>query len=71
MVSNIYSLTSRTETADQRAALRYLSAALRAGFDAEAADRDPDFDAIHDLPEFRQLVDAAKKLRGGAKDKTP
>jgi tetratricopeptide (TPR) repeat protein len=68
-VANIYALTSLLAPEDRETALINLSKALRNGYGADIVDTDSDFDAIRALPEFKQIVEAAKQLRAAAKDK--
>jgi tetratricopeptide (TPR) repeat protein len=61
-VACIYALTSKQNANDRLQALPLLSAALRAGFGLEFVDHDTDLDPLRRLPEFQQLVAAARAL---------
>jgi serine/threonine protein kinase/predicted Zn-dependent protease len=59
-VAGIYALTSRHAEGDRREALRLLSSALRKKPAwLQVVPHDPDLDAIRNLPEFRNLLEAA------------
>ncbi len=62
-LAGVYSLTSRAQPDDRREALRLLSAALSQGFGLDLLAHDRDLDPIRQLPEFQQLVNAARALR--------
>jgi serine/threonine protein kinase/Tfp pilus assembly protein PilF len=81
-VAGIYATTSRKVPDDRLEAFRLLSTALRGGFGFEEMPDDHELDAIRDLPEFRELLAAAKALvkmprpresipRGTGDDSTP
>ncbi len=61
-VAGIYATTSRKVPDDRLEAFRLLSTALRGGFGFEAMPDDHELDAIRDLPEFRELLAAARAL---------
>jgi hypothetical protein len=59
----IYSLTSPGRDDDRREGLRLLAAALRAGFTAlDLAEKDSDLAALRQDPEFRLLLQSARRL---------
>ncbi len=56
-------LIGRPQEPDDRVpALHFLSRALRSGFGFEHLDTDRDLDALRDRPEFKQLVESARRL---------
>ncbi len=61
-VAGIYATTSRKVPDDRIEALRLLSTALRGGFGFEYLPDDHELDAVRDLPEFRELLAAARAL---------
>jgi serine/threonine protein kinase/Tfp pilus assembly protein PilF len=61
-VACVYALTSRNEPEDRDQALHWLRRALRDGYGLELIDGDRDLDPLRDVPEFRQVVDGARKL---------
>ena len=61
-VAGIYATTSRKVPDDRLEAFRLLSTALRGGFGFEELPDDHELDAIRDLPEFRELLAAARAL---------
>jgi tetratricopeptide (TPR) repeat protein len=65
--ANIYALNSRQNATDSRQAVAYLAAALRGGFGLDIVDKDADFDAIRQEPEFQRVVKAAKDLDNAAR----
>jgi tetratricopeptide (TPR) repeat protein len=60
-LAGVYALTSRTHSEDARTAYRLLADALRLGYGIDLIDGDRDLDPVRGLPEFRQVVDAARK----------
>src|SRR5262249_61986501 len=64
--ANIFALTSKQEPLDKREAFPLLSRALLGGFGFDVIDNDSDMDPIRSDPEFRRILDAARKLRGSA-----
>ncbi len=58
--AGIYALTSRQNPSDRAEAFRLLKIAFQQGFGLDLIDQDPELVPIRSLPEFRQLVDAAK-----------
>ncbi len=61
-VAGIYATTSRQNPDDRLEAFRLLSTALRGGFGFDYLPDDHELDAIRDLPEFRELLAAARAL---------
>ena len=61
-VAGIYATTSRQDPDDRLEAFRLLSTALRGGFGFDYLPDDHELDAIRDLPEFRELLAAARAL---------
>jgi serine/threonine protein kinase/Flp pilus assembly protein TadD len=59
-VGGIYALTSREHPADRAKAFQLLKTAFEQGFGLELVDQDPELAAIRSLPEFREIVEAAK-----------
>jgi eukaryotic-like serine/threonine-protein kinase len=62
-VAGVYALTSKTNTEDRAEALRLLAAALKRDYGFEFVDSDPELDPVRSLPEFKELVAAARALR--------
>jgi tetratricopeptide (TPR) repeat protein len=62
-VAGVYALTSREHPEDRPEALRLLAAALRKDYGFEFLDTDPELAPVRDLPEFKELVAAARALR--------
>ena len=62
-VAGIYALTSREHPADRAEAFRLLRIAFEQGFGLELVDQDPELVPIRSLPEFREIVQAAKARR--------
>jgi tetratricopeptide (TPR) repeat protein len=60
-LAGVYALTARTHPADARTAVRLLADALRQNYGLDLVDTDRDLDPVRGLPEFRQVVDAARK----------
>ena len=60
-VAGIFATTSRTHPDDKFEAYRLLGAALRAGFGFELLEIDHELDAIRDEPEFKALVESARR----------
>jgi serine/threonine protein kinase/tetratricopeptide (TPR) repeat protein len=55
--------TAKDAPADRAAAIKYLKEAMTTGFqDFDAIERDRDWAAIRDFPEFKKAVEAAKEL---------
>lgn len=68
-VACIYALTSRTVADDRKLALQWLETALRDGAGWEYLAKDADLDPIRTAPEFRDVVERARreaKSRGAA-----
>jgi serine/threonine protein kinase/Flp pilus assembly protein TadD len=63
-VAGVYALTSKTNAEDRKEALRLLALALQRDYGFEHLDRDPELEPIRHLPEFREVVAAARALRG-------
>lgn len=61
-VAGIHALFSTKHNLDRLEALRLLGAALKQGVGLNLVDIDPDLNPIRELPEFKQLVDAARAL---------
>jgi tetratricopeptide (TPR) repeat protein len=62
-VACAYALTAAKNPEDLPRAIGYFRKALRDGYrDFPLIERDPDLKAVRDLPEFRDALDAAKKL---------
>jgi hypothetical protein len=59
-VGGIYALTSRENPADRAKAFRLLRIAFEQGFGLDLVDQDPELVPIRSLPEFREIVEAAK-----------
>ena len=70
-VAGIYATTSRRNPDDRLEAFRLLSTALRGGFGFDYLPDDHELDAIRDLPEFRELLAAAKALVKPAPTRRP
>ena len=70
-VAGIYATTSRKNPDDRLEALRLLSTALRGGFGFDYLPDDHELDAIRDLPEFRELLAAARALVKRGPDAPP
>jgi serine/threonine protein kinase/Tfp pilus assembly protein PilF len=66
-VAGIYALASRGNAAHRREAFRLLAAALRADYGFEYLDGDPELAPLRALPEFKRLVEAARRLRDAGK----
>ncbi len=64
-VACIFALTSKPGNLDRERALQLLSGALRTGFGLDMVDKDIDLDPLRKLPEFINLVKAARALAGG------
>jgi serine/threonine protein kinase/Flp pilus assembly protein TadD len=62
-VAGIYALTSRDHPADRAEAFRLLRIAFEQGFGLDQIDQDPELVPIRSLPEFREIVQAAKARR--------
>jgi serine/threonine protein kinase/Tfp pilus assembly protein PilF len=63
VVACAYARTAATHADDRPRALGYLRQALRSGYrDFRTIDSDPDLEAIRDLPEFDDAVQAARTL---------
>jgi serine/threonine protein kinase/Flp pilus assembly protein TadD len=62
-VAGVYALTSKSHPEDRREAFRLLSSALQAGYGFQYLDIDPELDPVRPLPEFQELVSAARALR--------
>jgi serine/threonine protein kinase/Tfp pilus assembly protein PilF len=59
----VYALTSKFHPPDKQVALKYLSTAVRQGYGADLLAGDPDLNPLRDLPEFRELQQAAAVLQ--------
>jgi hypothetical protein len=62
-VAGVYALTSRTHPEDRAEAFRLLAFALRRDYGFDLLDSDPELAHVRPLPEFQELVAAAKALR--------
>jgi len=62
-VAGVYALTSKTHPEDQREAFRLLAMALKKDYGFEHLDSDPELAPVRHLPEFKELVSAARALR--------
>jgi len=63
-VAGVYALTSTSHPEDQRETLRLLALALKRDYGLEHLDNDPELDPVRNLVEFKELVTAARALRG-------
>ena len=63
-VAGVYALTSKSHPEDQREAFRLLALALKRDYGFEHLDNDPELDPVRHLAEFKELVTAARALRG-------
>jgi tetratricopeptide (TPR) repeat protein len=63
-VACIYALTALQQPDDRLEAFRLLSLALRRGFGHDLLEIDDDLIPLREYPEYRQLVTAARVLRG-------
>jgi hypothetical protein len=66
-VAGIYALASQRNADHRREAFRLLGAALRAGYGFEHLDSDPELTPLRALPEFQQIVEAARMLQDAGK----
>jgi tetratricopeptide (TPR) repeat protein len=62
-VAGVYSLTSKENPDDRKEAFRLLAGALKKDYGFELLDIDPELAPIRDLPEFKNLVSAARALK--------
>jgi tetratricopeptide (TPR) repeat protein len=62
-VAGVYALTSKEHADDRKEAFRLLASALRRDYGFEYLDIDPELAPIRDLPEFKNLVAAARALK--------
>jgi serine/threonine protein kinase/Flp pilus assembly protein TadD len=62
-VAGVYALTSKTNPEDRAEAFRLLAGALKRDYGFEYLDTDPELAPVRQLPEFKELVAAAKALR--------
>jgi serine/threonine protein kinase/tetratricopeptide (TPR) repeat protein len=66
-VAGIYALASASNADNRREALRLLATALRADYGFEHLDSDPELVPLRGLPEFKELVTAARRMSAAAK----
>jgi tetratricopeptide (TPR) repeat protein len=62
-VAGVYALTSKGHPEDRREAFRLLAGALKKDYGFEHLDSDAELAPVRDLPEFQELVAAARALR--------
>jgi eukaryotic-like serine/threonine-protein kinase len=62
-VAGVYALTSKAHPEDRKEAFRLLASALKRDYGFEHLDADPELAPVRGLPEFRELVAAARALR--------
>jgi hypothetical protein len=63
LLAAVYAQTSRTVPSDGKDGVRFLALAMRKGYGHDLIDRNADLVPLHNLSEFRRLVEAAKALR--------
>jgi serine/threonine protein kinase/tetratricopeptide (TPR) repeat protein len=63
-MSGVYAQLTRENPAHLARSIELLSTALRGGFGYDQLDGDKDLETIRNTPEFRQLADAARVIRG-------
>jgi serine/threonine protein kinase/Tfp pilus assembly protein PilF len=62
-LASVYAQTSRAVPSDGKDATRFLALAMRKGYGHDQIDRNADLIPLHELSEFRRLVEAARALR--------
>lgn len=62
-VAGVYALTSKTHPDDRKESFRLLAMALQRDYGFEFLDVDPELAPVRELPEFKNLVSAAKTIR--------
>jgi hypothetical protein len=62
-VAGVYALTSVGHPEDRKEAFRLLAGALKKDYGFEQLDSDPELAPVRHLPEFQELVAAARALR--------
>lgn len=65
-VAGVFALTSKDHPEDRPEAFRLLAWALKRDYGFEYLDIDPELDPVRDLVEFKELVKAARALKGAS-----